>query len=390
MSDSIRDQIAIVGVGNSRQGQLPEMDAYQIAVEAFQAALDDAGLTKDAIDGISMRTLDPINGSWQNTARVLGLNPRFGSAGGYGGASITIALQNAAMAIHHGLADTVAVLYATNSRTARRSFGGARYDSHAPYGYFSPGARLAMAFHRYMHDYCGVTSSSEDALSPFQQKLGAIAIAARRHASLNPIAYHTKPSSVNEYMADRYICWPLRRPDYTLITDGGGCLIVTSAERARDFPKPPVYLVGMGQGNQLRAQESPEYIYQRLMDGNAAKAVYGNSGLGPKDIDAMAVYDSFSVLTLFALENFGFCGYGEGLDFIQDGRIEFDGDFPVNTSGGHLAESYIGGILQYVEAVRQLRGEAGGRQITKKLETILCCGEGGGATNSAAVVLRKG
>ena len=390
MADSIRDQVAVVGVGNSRQGQLPDLDNLGIAVEAFQAALDDAGLKKQDVDGIAVRPLDPGGVQWQGVARTLGLNPRFGFGGNYGGASLTIAMQQAAMAIHHGLASTVAVLYATNSRTARRSFGGARYDWHAPAGYFSPGARLAMAFHRYMYDFCGVTSPAEEAVRPQQRKLGAIYVAMRRHASLNPIAYHSKPIDAEDYLADRYICWPLRRGDYTLITDGGGCLILTSAERARDFPKPPVYLSGMGQGHQLRAQESPEYIYQRLMDGSAAASVYASAGVGPGDIDAMYVYDSFSVLTLFALENFGICKTGEGLDFVQDGRIELDGDFPVNTNGGHLAESYIGGVLQYVEAVRQLRGECGERQIKKDIAQVLCCGEGGGATNSAAVVLRKG
>ena len=107
-------------------------------------------------------------------------------------------------------------------------------------------------------------------------------------------------------------------------------------------------------------------------------------------MDAMFVYDSFSVLTLLAIENYGFCEPGEGLDFVQDGRTEFDGAFPVNTNGGHLAESYIGGILHYVEAVRQLRGEAGARQITKKLETVLACGEGSGGVTSGAVILRRG
>ena len=130
---------------------------------------------------------------------------------------------------------------------------------------------------------------------------------------------------------------------------------------------PPVFVAGMGQGHILRAQETPDYIYQRQMEGTCAETLYSNTGIGPKDIDAMFFYDSFSVLTLLAIENFGFCKPGEGLEFIQDGRIEYDGDFPVNTDGGHLAESYIGGILQYVEAVRQMRGEAGPRQIKKKL-----------------------
>lgn len=396
MVDSIRDQVAIVGVGTSRQGQLPEMEPYGIAAEALQAALADAGLQKSDIDGISIRPLDPIGASWQNTARALGLDPRFGFTASYGGASTSIAVQNAAMAVHHGLATTVAVLYSTNSRTTRNRFGNPRYEHHAPYGYFSPGARAAMAFNRYMHDYCGVAKDTEEAMAPYQRKLGAIAVAARRHASLNPIAYHYEgghaaPFSAEDYMQQRYICWPLRRPDYTLISDGGGCLIVTSAERARLLPKPPVYVMGMGQGHQLRSQEHPSFIMQRgAQETASAEALWRNTGYGPSDMDAMYVYDSFSVLTLLAIENYGFCKPGEGLDFIAGGRTEFDGAFPVNTNGGHLAESYIGGILHYVEAVRQIRGEAGDRQIKKKLELVLTCGEGSGGVDAGALVLRKG
>ena len=390
MGNEIENKVAIVGVGVSRQGELPELDAYGIAAEAFKSALDDAGLKKENIDGISIRALDPIQGQWQEAARTLGMDPRFGFTAMAGGASTTIAVQEAAMAIYHGLADTVAVLYACNNRTARQRFGAPRYEHHAPYGHFSPAARLALAFHRYMHDFYGSNKADDESVNLCQRKLGAISSAMRRHASLNPISYHKKPMSVDEYMEQRYICWPLRRPDYCLISDGGGCLILTSADRATSMKKPPVFVVGMGQGHVLRAQETPEYIYQRQMEGTCAETLYGNTGLDPKDIDAMFVYDSFSMLTLFAIENFGFCKPGEGLEFIQDGRIEYDGDFPVNTNGGHLAESYIGGILHYVEAVRQIRGEAGPRQIKKKLETVLACGQGTGGTNCGALILRKG
>lgn len=396
MVDPIRDKVAIVGVGVSRQGQLPEMEPYGIAAEALKAALDDAGLKKSDIDGLSMRSLDPIGASWQNTGRALGLDPKFGFTAAYGGASTSIAVQNAAMAVYHGLADVVAVLYATNSRTTRNRFGNPRYEHHAPYGYFSPGARAAMAFNRYMYEYGGLRGTSEEEIALFQRKLGAISVAARRHASLNPIAYHYEggnaaPFTADDYMQQRYITWPLRRPDYTLISDGGGCLIVTSAERAKSMKNTPVNIMGMGQGHQLRSQEHPSFIMQRgAQEEMSGKQLWKNTGYGPKDMDAMYVYDSFSVLTLLAIENYGLVGPGEGLDFVQNGRTEFDGDFPVNTNGGHLAESYIGGILHYVEAVRQLRGEGGARQIKKKLELLLACGEGSGGVDAGGLVLRKG
>ena len=396
MVDPIRDKVAIVGVGVSRQGELREMEPYGIAAEALNAALDDAGLQKSDIDGLAIRSLDPIGASWQNTGRALGLDPKFGYTASYGGASTSIAVQNAAMAVYHGLADVVAVLYSTNSRTTRNRFGAPRYEHHAPYGYFSPGARAAMAFNRYMYEYCGVTKTTDDAMAPHQRKLGAISVAARRHASLNPIAYHYEggmaaPFTQDDYMNQRYICWPLRRPDYTLISDGGGALIVTSAERAKSMKSKPVYIMGMGQGHQLRSQEHPSFIMQRgAQEETSANQLWKNTGYGPKDMDAMYVYDSFSVLTLLALENYGLCKPGEGLDFIQGGRTEFDGDFPVNTNGGHLAESYIGGILHYVEAVRQLRGECGDRQIKKNVEILLACGEGSGGVDAGGLVLRKG
>ncbi|MCC7368533.1 MAG: thiolase family protein [Chloroflexi bacterium] len=390
MTDSIKDTVAIVGTGISRQGQLPGSDAYALAAEAFKAAIDDAGLEKEDIDGISVRALDPIHGSAQEVARTLGLNPPFLFTGQFGGASTTIAIQQAALAIHHGLAKTVAVVYACNNRSVRRRFNTPRYEHHAPYGHFGPGARLALAIHRYFHDYYGLEKSDEDSLRPLQQKLGALAVAARRHASLTPHGYIRKPMTIEQYLDDRYIVWPLRRPDYALISDGGGCLILTSAERARDMKKPPILISGMGQGHVPRAQEHPSYILQRQMEGMAAEGVYRSSGLGPSDMDAMYVYDSFTILSLFALENFGICKPGEGLEFIQNGRTEFDGAFPLNTNGGHTAESYIGGILHYVEAARQMWGEAGPRQIKKRLDTILCTGEGTGGTDAGAVILRKG
>jgi acetyl-CoA acetyltransferase len=366
------------------------MEAYGIAAEAFKAALDDAGLKKEDIDGISVRALDPIRGSSQEVARTLGLNPSFLFTGQFGGASTTIAVQQAALAIHHGLAKNVAVVYACNNRTARRRFGEPRYEHHAPYGHVGPGARLALAMNRYFHDYYGLKNGDEDAIRPLQRKLGALAVAARRHASLNPHAYHRKAMSIDEYLDDRYIVWPLRRADYALISDGGGCIILSSAERARDGKKPPILISGMGQGHVPREQEGPQYIHQRVMEGMAAEGVYRSAGMSPSEMDAMYVYDSFTILSLFAIENFGICKPGEGLEFIQNGRTEFDGGFPVNTNGGHTAESYIGGILHYVEAARQMWGEAGPRQITKKLETILCTGEGTGGTDAGAVILRKG
>jgi len=202
-----------------------------------------------------------------------------------------------------------------------------------------------------------------DSYGSTSAQLAAVPIAQRKHAILNPQAIKKEPLTVEKHQASKFICEPLHVYDYCLINDGGVAVIVTTPERARDLKKKPVYVTGMGRQDTYRGSSIPNATLWRDTMPKAAEMAYGMSGLTRADIDALMVYDSFSINIWFSLENFDFCKVGEAGDFTQNGRIELGGALPVNTHGGHLSESYMQGWLHQVEAVRQLRGECGPRQV---------------------------
>jgi acetyl-CoA acetyltransferase len=228
------------------------------------------------------------------------------------------------------------------------------------YGALGPAFGAAIAAQRYFHLYGG---SNED--------LAPIAMAFRKHAQLNPIAVRKDPMTREDYLKSRWIIEPLRLFDCCQNNDGGACIIVTSAERARDLRKPPVYISGMQgvhAGRQLHNLTLPGlgvaqqdvFPYRPTREDLYA---YEMAGVTQKDIDALITYDAFSPLVLFALERFGFCGPGEARDFVKDGRIELGGELPINTGGGLLSEGHMIGWNLFIEAVRQLRHECGPRQV---------------------------
>ena len=209
-----------------------------------------------------------------------------------------------------------------------------------------------MMFARHMHQF-GTTSA----------QLAAVSVAFRKHAALNPNAVMRKRVTVEDHQESTFVAAPLHILDYCLINDGGVALILTSAERARDAKKPPVYIRGFSQATKLEESALPpeDYWYGPMQA--AAKDVYEMAGVKHEDLDALMIYDNFSPTVLFSLEGFGFCKQGEGGDWMQGGRLELGGQFPTNTSGGHLSESYMQGWALNAEAVRQLRGECGERQV---------------------------
>jgi acetyl-CoA acetyltransferase len=194
-------------------------------------------------------------------------------------------------------------------------------------------------------------------------QLGAIACAFRRHASLNPQAVMRTPFTLEEYRAARYICEPLRLLDYCLINDGGVAMILTSTERARDLKKPPATLRGFAQASALAGSTFPPEDFWRAPMREVAADVYAMAGAGPQDMDALMIYDNFTPTVLFSLEGFGFCAPGESGPWVEEGRLGLGKALPTNTSGGHLSESYMQGWALNVEAVRQVRGECGARQV---------------------------
>ncbi|MGH3588546.1 MAG: thiolase family protein, partial [Pseudonocardia sp.] len=254
-----------------------------------------------------------------------------------------------------GVAETVACIYATNGRTSGLKYGGGdgdpagEYD--AMYGMTSTGAYVSMMYQRYRQTY----GAPEDALAP-------LAINNRANGARNPNAVFQKEITRDEYLASRFIAEPLRKLDYCIINDGAGVFLVTTAERARDLRKKPVRVQATaGRAELSRSYISPDFYY--ATSAAVASELYEKSGVGPDQIDCMQVYDNFLPTILFTLEGFGHAPRGAAWEWVRDGRIELGGQRPMNTSGGHTSESYMQGFAFQAEAVRQLRGEAGERQV---------------------------
>ena len=351
-----RDKAAIVGVGNTPFGALyktqdPLRDSYTLGLEAFENALKDCGLSKEDIDGVIVSRIP----SYSKMCVISGIrNPRLTNVLEPSGRISGLAVQYAAMAVYTGMANVVACIYGNNGRSAGASYGAESWmidNYNLPFGMTSPGASLALMWQRHMHEYGTV---SED--------LGVLAISQRKFASMNPNAVMRTPLTMDQYMNARYICYPLRLYDYCLINDGGVCLIVTTAQRAKDCKKPPVYIMATAQAaSHTPYYHVPDYNWDAMK--LVADQVYKMAGIGPSDIDCAQIYDNFLPTVMLSLEGYGFCPKGESGRWIRGGRIEIDGEFPINTSGGHCSESYMQGWALHAEAVRQLRGECGERQV---------------------------
>lgn len=367
---AISGRTAIVGVGASPQGTFPDLDHYSLAVAALREALDDCGLDRSDIDGLIVQGPGTI--SFARLGEMLGINPTMGGNFEVGGFATGPLVQHAAMLLTSGLCNVVALVYGNASRTEGRTFGG---DTTV-----SPGSEYSSAFY-----YTGLTSPG--AASAFQarlhfeaygttsRQLAAVPVAQRKHAMLNPRAIRKEPLTVEKHQSSRYIVEPLHLYDYCLVNDGGVAVIMTTTERARDLRQIPVRLLGIGRQDTYRASSMPNTNFWRDTMPKAAEMVYAMAGVGPEDIDALMAYDSFSINVWISLENFGFCKAGEAGDFTQDGRIELGGELPVNTHGGHLSESYMQGWLHQVEAVQQLRGTCGPRQVQEaEIVQYICRG----------------
>ncbi|MGN6770232.1 MAG: thiolase family protein [Rhizobiaceae bacterium] len=353
---------AVVGVGHtdwrgdwaaSRAGGKPA-DSVGYAARAFLSAIDDAGIARDEIDGL---IVGPTT-AYERMGEVLGVEPRWGAQ-----ADAVNAVIQAAAAIHAGLASVVALVYGNDQRTAGTQYGGPQamgganflsYVYHAPWGMTSQGALYAMMLQAY-----------REARGFEEADLGHVAVAQRHWASLNPEAIQRKLISMDDYMAAPFICEPLRLFDYCLINDGGVALIITDADRARCFDKP-VYIHAVARQDVNRNATSLEprltdfYLPAQQASG---KRLFEMAGIGPEDVDMAQVYDSFSVHVPLALEGYGYCAVGDAGKFLREQGIGPGGRLPLNTSGGHLSESYMQGWNHQIECVRQLRGTCGERQV---------------------------
>ncbi|MBN8903679.1 MAG: thiolase family protein [Rhodospirillales bacterium] len=351
MSRELKDKVAVVGVGNTRYGNFPERDEYSLAAEAFRNALEDSGLRKDQVDGLLVCRIP----YYARMGEVLGLNPRWTLTMPPHGRMSAIGIIEAVAAIEAGLCTTVALLYANIGRSRRVNYGGDENPSTwDPFGFTSPGAAHAMMFRRHMELY-GTTT----------RQLAEVSVSVRYHACLNPDAVMRNPITIEDHESARFITAPLRLLDYCLINDCAVCVIVTGRERAKDCRKPPVLISGFG-AQETYAPSSisnfdMEFWYPAVKaSGEQAR---GMAGVEHADIDALMCYDNFSPTVLFSLEGLGFCRKGEAGSFVENGALSLGGRLPVNTDGGHLSNSYMQGWALNVEAVRQLRGECGTRQV---------------------------
>lgn len=358
---SIKDKAAIVGLGCTEFSTNSGRSEMQLAVEAINAALADAGLSGADVDGLSTFTIDN-NAEINVFENIGGRNLKFFSRIDYGGGGACAPIQQATMAIATGVADVVVCYRAMNERSEYR-FGAGKTSTgktssvssihfHAMHGMRTPAANLGMVMRRYMHQY-GVRS----------EDFGQIAVSARRHAATNPNArFYGKPITIDDYMASRMIADPMRLLDCCQESDGAVAVVLTSPQRAKDLKQKPVLVRGAAQGVRDHQRLMHSYYRDDITRASEAELVaeqlYRQSGLSPADIDAAILYDHFGPTVMLSLEAYGFCGRGEAKDFIKNGNIEIGGQLPVNTNGGQVGEAYIHGMNGVAEAVRQLRGTA--------------------------------
>ncbi len=345
-------KFAVVGVGNTPYGNFPNTDEYGLGAHAFRNAVADCGIDKNEVDGLLVCRVP----YYARMAEVLGIQPRWTLTLPGHGRMAGVGLIEATAALNAGLCKYVALIYTNIGRSRRVNYGGDESPSvWNPWGYTSPGAAHAMMFRRHMALY-GTTT----------RQLAEVSVAFRHHACLNPDAVMKKPITIEDHESARPIVEPLRLLDYCLINDGSVCVILTTTERAKDLRKKPVRIAGFGaieayENSTLQTFEK-DFWYPK---GQAVSAAaFGMAGVTPKDIDAFMCYDNFSPTVLFTLEGLGICKRGESGQFVEGGTLKLGtGKLPTNTDGGHLSNSYMQGWALNIEAVRQLRGECGARQV---------------------------
>jgi acetyl-CoA acetyltransferase len=369
----------IVGTGLSDYPKAPHLDGVQHHVQAMQRALADSGVDKADLDGYvgvggsgGMMIDDAVT-----MAEYLRINHRYIDGTMTGGSSFEFHVQHLAAAIREGLCDTALVTYGSDQlskmgrqlgtggfqRPGQRVAGPIQYE--APYGNSLVGA-YAMHAARHMHEF-GTTS----------EQLAEIAVGVREFATLNPHAMYRDPMTVDDVLNSRMIADPLHKLDCCAITDGGGAFIMTTAERARDLPQPPVYVLGAA-GGQTHWNVSQQVDFTTCAGATAGPIAFERAGVTPDDVDMLMFYDSFTITCLILLESLGFVPRGEGGPFVAEGHLKRGGRWPLNTDGGGLSSSHPGmrGIFLIIEAVRQLRGQAGDAQVPD-CDVALCAGSGG-------------
>ncbi|MBM4411450.1 MAG: lipid-transfer protein [Chloroflexi bacterium] len=348
--ESLRNRVAIAGIGETEYSRASGRSETRLALEAILHALDDAGLRREDVDGLMRWSVD--TSSEAEIASNLGVRDLawFGEVNQAGNVGAAL-VAHAAAAIATGLAHCIVIYRGVNGRsgrrygrgevTGRRGQGAAAFTE--PFGLLTPQHQLAMVARSRMHEF-GTTS----------RQFGWVAVSEREHANRNPRAmFYDTPLTIDDHQSSRFVVDPFHLYDCCLETDGGGALVLVSAERARGLRKPPAL---------IRAAAQAGHGERGFVDTAAvslAPRLWAQAEVAPDEIDVAQIYDHFAPYVIFALEDYGFVARGEGGPFVEAGGIRWDGGvLPVNTSGGHLSEAYLQGMNQLIESVRQVRGES--------------------------------
>ena len=377
MTDQLRGKSAIVGTGHAGFGEAHGLTSFDVMAQSALAALGDAGLKLSDVDGLFCTMMEDSMPALM-AAEYLGIQPRFIDGTMSGGSSFVNYLTSATMALDAGLCDVALIVYGSNQRTASGKLVTASRPPayEAPYNPRYPISGYAMAAARHMHEY-GTT----------REQLADVAVAARAWARHNPEAFERGPLTREDVLGARMVGDPLTVRDCCLVTDGGGAIVLVRADRARDFPKPPVYVLGSAaQSAHRQISQMKDFTVTAARE--SGKRAFAAAGGSPGDIQAVELYDAFTINTILFLEDLGFCAKGEGGAFVEGGRIAPDGVLPVNTNGGGLSCVHPGmyGIFTVIEAARQIRGDAPGIQLND-IDVALAHGNGGVLSSQVTAIL---
>lgn len=384
MSAGHRATTAILGTGLAGLGHAGGRSEQEIIAQASCTAVQRSGLAMRDIDGLITSSL---TSPWWTLrmAEYLGIRPRFSDSTMFGGSSFIADLKIASLAIAAGECENVLVCYGATPRSAPSSSRIHRLRAELdpqpyehPYLPFNPVSSYALAASRHFHEF-GTT----------RRQLAEVAVAARQWAQLNPEAFSRDPLSLDDVLGAKMISDPLTVRDCCLVTDGAGAFVVTAAHRARDLHAKPIYVLGSGHAHWHRQISCMDDLtVTPAVD--SGRTAFAEAGLVPADIDLVELYDAFTINPILFLEDLGFCRKGEGGAFVEGGRIAPGGDFPMNTNGGGLSCTHPGmySIFLVIEAVSQLRGDAGARQV-RDSEVALVHGNGGVLSSQATAILAR-
>jgi acetyl-CoA acetyltransferase len=380
---NLRGSAAIVGVGSFGCGEAHGFTEMELLARSAHQAVADAGLKMSDIDGICTASVSST--MWGLAVpEYLGVNAAFIDSTMIGGSSFVAHLMPAMLALASGQCNAVLVCYGSTQRTAtfgRKEINASRkfldpMPFEHPYEPMMPASAYALAASRHMHEF-GTT----------REQLAEVAVAARSWARLNPEAFMRDPLTIQDVLSSRMVSDPLTVRDCCLVTDGGGAYVLVRADRAKHLRKKPVYLLGAATATWHRQIACMPDLTVTAASQSGQQA-YEMAKLGPSDMSLLELYDAFTINTILFLEDLGFCKKGEGGGFVQGGRIAAGGQLPVNTNGGGLSCVHPGmyGIFCLIEAVRQLRGEAGQRQVHNPV-TALVNGNGGTLSSQSTAIL---